>query len=167
MSGAGFRVMREWPARSVVNDKEGGAFNGGIRAKIRLDFKGKGKSGRFFGGRSMEQGAEDAREHNVTLFRNVPLQGIHVDDIDISGSVYTVVDELSNNETAYAPVVLQVSADSLEEMIPFIVRPEFRKIEVLEPASLELDRHHLERLLFRLAEETINYKRYLDRKYSQ
>ena len=167
MSGAGFRVIRGWPARSVVNDKERGVLNGSIRAKIRLDFKGKGKHGRLFGGRSLEQGAEDAREHNVTLFRNVPLQGVQVDDIDISGAVYTVVDELSNTETAYAPVVLQVSADSLEEMIPFIIRQEFRKIEVIEPASLELDRHHLERLLFRLAEETINYKRYLERKYSQ
>jgi len=153
--------------RIAVSDTERGAFNGTIRAKIRLDFKGKGKPGRLFGGRSLEQGAEDAREHHVTMFRNVPLQGVQIDDIDISGAVYTVVDELNNVETAYAPVVVQVSADSLEEMLPFIVRSEFRKIDVMEPSTLELDRHRLERLLFRMAEETLSYKRYLERKYSQ
>lgn len=150
-----------------MSDNERTNFNGAIRAKIRLDFKGRGKQGRLFGGRSLEQGAEDAREHHVTLFRNVPLQGLQIDDIDISGAVYSVMDDVSNVETAYAPVVLQVSADSLEEMLPFIVRAEFRKIDIIEPSSLELDRHHLERLLFRLAEETMNYKRYLERKYSQ
>ena len=92
-----------------------------IKAKIRLDFKGKGKPGRLFGSRSLEQGAEDAREHSVTLFRNVPLQGVQIDDIDVSGAVYTVVDELNNTETAYAPVVLQVSADSLEELLPCVL----------------------------------------------
>jgi len=141
--------------------------NGSVTARIRLDFKGKGRPGRLFAGRSLEQGAEEAREHHVTLFRNVPVQGVQIDDIDISGSVYTVLDEATNAETAYAPVVLTVRADSLEEMLSFVVRPEFRKIDIVEPACLELDRHHLERLLFRLAEEIVGYKRFLERKYNQ
>jgi len=154
-------------ARFAVEEKERRAFDGTVKARIRLDFSGKGKGGRLFGGRSIEQSAEAAREQMATMFRNVPIQGVQIDDIDISGAVYSVVDEVSDAEMAYAPVVLQVSADSLEELIPFIVRSEFRKIDVLEPSRLDMDRHQLERLLFRLAEETIAYKRYLERKYNQ
>lgn len=138
-----------------------------IKVKIRLDFKGVGKPGRFlFGGKPTEKAAEEAREQQVAMFRNVPLQGIHIEDIDMSTEVYTVYDDMNNTEVAFAPVILQISAETLEDIVKFIAREDFRKIEVISPQVLSLQKYEMERLMFRMAEEFKGFRAYLERKYN-
>lgn len=138
-----------------------------IRVKIRLDFKGTGKQSKFFfGSKSIEKLAEEAREHNVSVFRNIPLQGIKIIDIDMGTDVYTVYDDVNNTESAFAPVILDVVADSVEDILKLIAREDFRKIEVTSPAMINLNKFDVERLLFRVAEEFKSYRQYLERKYN-
>ncbi len=138
-----------------------------IRVRIRLDFRGTSKPGRFiFGGRSIEKAAEEAREQNMAMFRNVPMQGIYIQDVDVGLDVYTVYDDVNNIDVAYAPVILELTADTLENLLRFIARDDFRKIEVLSPGSLTLHRYEIERLLFKVFEEMKNYKSFLERKYN-
>ncbi|MFZ5632710.1 MAG: hypothetical protein ACOY40_07655 [Bacillota bacterium] len=138
-----------------------------IRAKIRLDFKGTAKPGRlFFKGKSIERLAEEAREHNVAVFRNIPLQGVYILDVDMGTEVYTVYDDVNNTDTAYAPVVLDVAADSVEDLLKLVAREDFRKIEVVSPGELSLGKVEVERLLFRMAEEIKLYRTNLERKYN-
>ncbi len=145
----------------------GNPAEGTVRARIRLDFRGTAKPGKiFFRGKSVEKIAEEIREQNVAAFRNIPLQGIRILDIDIGTEVYTVFDEFSNNENAYAPIVLDVAADSLEDLVKLVARDDFRKIEVLSPGSVTLSRIDLERTMFRVAEELKHCRMQLERKYN-
>lgn len=138
-----------------------------IRAKIRIDFKGNAKPGKFFfGGKSVEKMAEEAREQNVAIFRNIPLQGISILDIDIGTEVYSFFDDISNTETAYAPVILDVAADSVEDLLKLVAREDFRKIDIISPPVINMDRFDVERVLFRVAEELKGYRLLLERKYN-
>lgn len=138
-----------------------------IRAKIRIDFKGNAKPSKFFfGGKSVEKMAEEAREQNVAMFRNIPLQGINILDIDIGTEVYTVFDDVSNSETAFAPVILDVAADSVEDLLKLIAREDFRKVEVISPQDIMMDKIEIERILFRVAEEIKIYRSHVERKYN-
>lgn len=138
-----------------------------VKVKIRLDFRGQARPGRFLlGGKPVDKVAEEIREQQVALFRNVPLQGVNIEDIDMSTDIYTVYDDVSNSEVAYAPVTLTVTAENIVDLLRFITREEFRKIEVLEPGHQYLTRYELERLLFRIHEEFRNYSNRLERKYS-
>lgn len=138
-----------------------------LRVRVRMDFKGVGKPGRFlFGGKPSDKAAEDLREQQVAVFRNVPIQGLQVEEIDMSAEVYTVQDEVTGNENAYAPVVLQLRAETLEDVVRFIARDDFRKIEILEPANLALSKYDVERLLFRVTEEMRTYRSLLERRYN-
>ena len=56
------------------------------------------------------------------------------------------------------------SADSLEDVLRFIMKEEFRTIEIIQPEQLELSRIELERLLLRINDQLINYRDYLERK---
>lgn len=138
-----------------------------IRVKIRLDYKGFQKPGKFFfGGKHTDEVAEEVREQQVSMLRNVPLQGISIEEVDLSADVYTVFDEIANAQVAYAPVVLTVRADSLEDIVRFIAKEEFRKIEILEPDNILFHRSDIERVLFRVSEELRGYRLILERKYS-
>lgn len=126
-----------------------------IRARIRLDFRGEGKSGRFiFGGKNQEEIAEQVREQEVALLRNVPMQGIFLEDIDVSLDLYTVTesDGRRKREVAYAPVVLTLRLENLDDLLPFTIKPEFRKIEFLSPENLQIHRLDVERLFFRISQ---------------
>jgi len=137
-----------------------------IKVKIRLDFKGTGKPGRFlFGGKSQEKSAEDAREQQVALFRNVPIQGIYIEDIDLSIDVFSVFDDILNTQVAYAPVTLTIRADALEDVIQFITREEFRKIEIIEPRNFSLTKQDTERLFFKIHHQLKRHINNLERKY--
>lgn len=139
----------------------------GLRVKIRLDFKGQAKPGRFlFGGKQVDKAAEEARDHQVALLRNVPVQGVYIEDIDMSIEVYTVWDDVANAEVAYAPIVLTVIAENIEDLLRFIAREEFRKIDIQEPGKIVLSRNELERLLFKINSEIKNYVGQLERKYN-
>lgn len=126
-----------------------------IRVRIRLDFRGEGKSGRFiFGGKSREEAAEQVREQEVALLRNVPMQGVFLEDIDLNTDLYIVneSDGRRKREVAYAPIILTLRLENLDDLLPLIIKPEFRKIEFLSPESLEIHRLDVERLFFRVSQ---------------
>jgi hypothetical protein len=127
-------------------------INSRLKFKVRFDYKGKPRPARFFfGGKRTENVAQEFREQQVALWRNVPLQGINVENMDL-GELYSVYDEEMDEEIAFAPLELIVSADSLEDLLRFIVREEFRRIEILEPSSIILNGKEIERLLFKMNE---------------
>lgn len=132
-----------------------------IRVRLRLDYAGHGKPGKLFGGKNVEQTAEEARQQKVSLLRNVPIQGIRIDEVDMSGEVYTVYEEINRRLVAYAPVFITFSADSIEDAIKFSMKDEFRTVEVLEPENMNLSKYDLERLLFKVSEELMNYKEFI------
>ena len=98
------------------------------------------------------------------MLRNVPLQGIEIEEITMSGDVYTVYDEVRAQSVAYAPVAVEFNADSIEDAIQFIMREEFRKVEIIEPDHLNLTKMDLERLLFKVGEELKSYKAFLEKR---
>ena len=123
-----------------------------LKFKIRFDYKGKPKPPRFFfGGKKTEDMAMSVREQQVTLWRNIPLQGIFVENIEL-GELYHLYDEELGEEVAFAPLELMVYSDSLEDMLRFILREEFRRIEILEPRHLYISSKETEKLLFRINE---------------
>ncbi|HQA06660.1 MAG TPA: hypothetical protein PKW25_01165 [Syntrophomonadaceae bacterium] len=135
-----------------------------IRMKVRFDYQGKSRQGKLFGRKNGEQVAEELRQHKVSLIRNVPIQGIYIEDIDMSQEVYMVIDEVTGKMSAFAPVTITFSADSLEDAIKFTMKEEFRTVEVLNPEELSLSRLDIERLLLRISDEMIVYRSYLQRK---
>ena len=135
-----------------------------IKIKLRFDYVGKAKSGKLFGNKNPEQLADDARQHKVTMMRNVPVQGISIDDIDMSQDIYALIDDITGKKVAYAPVVITFYADSIEDAIKFIVKEEFRTVEIIEPEELMLSKSDMEKLLFRISLELSEYREYLFRK---
>lgn len=104
------------------------------------------------------------RQHKIALIRNVPVQGIHIEDIDMTQEVYTIFDEASGKPTAYAPVNITFSADALEDAVKFIMKEEFRTVELLEPSELHMMRLDVERLLLKVSEGLHSYRAYLEKK---
>ncbi|MDQ7096793.1 hypothetical protein REC12_24680 [Desulfosporosinus sp. PR] len=139
-----------------------------VRVKIRLDYRGEARSGRFFfGGKSKEQVAELTREQQVAVLRNVPLQGIMIEDVDLSLDVYTVSQREGkrSHEWSYAPIVLTLRVENLDDLLPLLIKPEFRKIEFLSPENISLHRLDMERLLFRLSQSFQQELKSLEQKY--
>jgi len=148
--------------RSIINEEE---TVGKLKLRVRFDYKGWAKQNRFpFKSKGVEEVAEQTREQKVALLRNVPVQGIRIDDIIMNGDVYTVYDELRGISVGYAPVWIEFTADTIEDAVHFIMKEEFRKVEIIEPEQLSLSKIDIERLLFRVNEELKAYKAYLDKK---
>jgi hypothetical protein len=125
-----------------------------IRFIVRFDFRGEYKPGRFlFGGKSVEQVAQETREEQIALLKNIPIQGVTFEDYDISAEPYVVFDDSLGEKVAYAPALLTINADSIEDMVRFVMREEFRKLEVLEPSQMVVTSKDLERILFKMNEE--------------
>ncbi|HWQ41255.1 MAG TPA: hypothetical protein VN456_04385 [Desulfosporosinus sp.] len=140
-----------------------------VRVRIRLDYRGESRSGRFFfGGKNKEEMAESTREQQVALLRNVPLQGVMMEDVDLSLDVYTVTegDGRRSHEVAYAPIVLTLRIENLDDVLPLLIKHEFRKIEFLSPENISLHRLDMERLLFRLSQSFQQEIKSLEQKYS-
>lgn len=125
-----------------------------IKFKVRFDFKGINRPRKFlFGNKPIEQIAEETREEQITLLKNIPIQGVYFEDYDISMEPYVIFDETIEEKVAFAPALLTIRADSVEDMICFIMRREFRTIEVLEPPQMILTGKELEKILFKMNEE--------------
>ncbi len=143
---------REKEKKDYPVDHHAGIDNKRIKFKVRFDYRGKPKPARFFfGGRKTEDVAQEIREQQVALWRNLPLQGILVEGIDL-GEIYNLYDEELDDEVSFAPLELIVYADTLEDLLRFIMREEFRRIEIIEPPSLLLSSRDVEKLLFRIGE---------------
>lgn len=148
--------------RSINNVEE---TAGKLKLRVRFDYKGWAKNNRFpFKSKSVEEVAEQTREQKVALLRNVPVQGIRIDDIVMSGDVYTVFDDIRGIAVGYAPIWIEFTADTIEDAVHFIMKEEFRKVEIIEPDQLNLGKVDVERLLFRVNEELKAYKAYLEKK---
>ena len=115
-------------------------------------------------GKEGEQVAEEIREQKAIVLRNLPIQGVHIEEINTDSEIYTVRDEISNREIAYAPIEVVLDTDSIEDLIPFLLRDEFRKIEVIAPGEIVLDKHDVERIIYRISEEMRNYELFLERR---
>lgn len=138
-----------------------------MKIKIRLDFKGESK-GRFFLGnkKNIEKAAEETREQQVALIRNIPFQGVSIENIDLDLDTYIVQDEMGGEAAAYAPAVITLAAEALEDIIKFIMREEFRKIEISEPEKIIFSKQEAEKFLFKIYQELINYKIILEKKHN-
>ena len=135
-----------------------------IKVKMRFDYTGKAKSSKFFGSKNIEQLAEETRQHQVSMMRNVPIQGIRIEDIDMSQEVYAVIDDITGKKLAYAPVVIIFYADNIEDVLKFVVKEEFRTVEILAPDEMLLSKSDMEKLLFKVSQELSEYREYLLRK---
>lgn len=136
-----------------------------MRVRARFDYRGEGKQGRvFMRGKEGEQVAEETREQKAILMRNLPIQGVRIEEINTDSEIYTVRDEVSSREVAYAPIEFVLDTDSIEDLIPFLLREEFRKIDVIAPGELVLSKHDIERIIYRITEEMRNYQLYLERR---
>lgn len=138
-----------------------------LKAKIRLDFIGQARAARlFFRGKPLDRAAEEAREQQVALLRNVPIQGVQLEDIDMSAEVYTVWDEVEQKEVAYAPVTITIEVENIEDLMRFIMREDFRTIEILAPGKIIFNRQDLERMLFKMHGEFKNHTDHLEKRYN-
>lgn len=136
-----------------------------LRLKVRFDYCGEGKQGKLFSKwKDGEEIAEEVREQKAILLRNIPIQGVRIEDINTNSEVYVVSDETSGREIAYAPVEFILEADTLEDAIPFLLRDEFRKVEVLSPAEVFLDKYQIERVIYKINEELRTYRLYLEKR---
>ncbi len=125
-----------------------------IHFKIRYDFKGKGKPAKFFfGAKDPDEMACINREQQVSLWKNVPIQGINILKIE-EEEVYSVFEEENDEELAFAPVIMEVKVDTLEDLIRFVVKEEFRRLEIIQPEEIKLTKQELERLLFKFHKST-------------
>lgn len=124
-----------------------------IRVKVRFDFKGTTKTNRFFfGGKPSEQIASENRLQKADYWRNIPIQGISIEEVNIDLPLYSVYDDVQDDVVAFAPMEVTLSADSIEDIVAFIMRDEFRKIAMLAPEQLCVSRFDAERLFFRMNE---------------
>jgi hypothetical protein len=136
-----------------------------MKLKARFDYRGEGKQGRVFArGKEGEQVAEEIREQKAILLRNLPIQGVRIEELNTEIEVYTVRDEATNREVAYAPIEFIMETDSIEDLIPLLLREEFRKIEVVGPNEIVLEKHEVERIIYRISEEMRNYQLLLERR---
>ncbi len=125
-----------------------------IRMKIRFDYRGATKPARFFfRKKSIEEAAEELRDQKMSLWQNIPLQGIEVEDIKVF-DIYTIVEEYddSEEEVAYAPIEIILSADSLEDCVYLVSREEFRRIEIMEPSEISLNSKSLEKMFIKFSD---------------
>lgn len=139
----------------MVRGREGdGTAGGPLKARVRLDYQGRSQPYKLFvGAKKAGEVAAENRDREIGLLRNIPLQGIRVLEVDTSPEIYQVADPVTGEDVAFAPVVIQLEADSIEDLVRFILREEFRKIEVLEPEELLLSHYDAERFLYRMGEE--------------
>jgi hypothetical protein len=144
---------------------EAGKSEKRMRLKARFDYRGEGKQGRVFvRGKDGEQVAEEIREQKAILLRNLPIQGVRIEELNTDIEIYTVRDETTNRDVAYAPIEFVMETDTIEDLIPLLLREEFRKIEVVGPDEIVLDKHDVERIIYRISEEMRNYQLYLERR---
>ena len=139
-----------------------------LRVRIRLDYRGEQRNGRFFfGGKSKEQVAELAREQQVAMLRNVPLQGLILEDVDLSLDVYAVNEVIRRRlrDVAYAPILLTLRLENIEDLLPLLLKPEFRKIEFLSPENVNIHRLDLERVLYRFSQAYQQEIKVIEQKY--
>ncbi len=137
-------------ATSPVEEKSSPASK--IRIRVRFDYRGLPRPARFFfGGKGAREVAEEIREQQSNMWRYVPIQGVKIEDLEFI-ELYSVYDDNEEALAVYAPVELSATLDSLEDVLRFVCRDEFRRVEFVEPVQANLTGRDLERLFFRFGE---------------
>jgi hypothetical protein len=133
--------------------------------RVRFDYVAEGKpSRRLFASKGGDEQAEELRQHKIALIRNVPVQGINIEEIDMSKEIYSIFDEYTNRLSSCAPVIITFAVESLEDAIKFVMKDEFRTIEILEPAQIDLGRIEMERVFSKINEGLQAYRSTLEKK---
>lgn len=141
----------EFPTAAAPLEKESSPA-AKIKIRVRFDYRGLPRPARFFfGGKGAREVAEEIREQQSNMWRYVPIQGVKVEDLEYV-ELYSVYDENEETLAVYAPVELSATLDSLEDVLRFVCRDEFRRVELIEPVQMNLTGRDLERLLFRFGE---------------
>ena len=86
----------------------------------------------------------------------------------LSYGLYVVSTEAEGRRTyevAYAPVILTLRIETLDDLLPMLFKPEFRKIDFLSPDSIALHRLDLERLFFRMGQMLQQELKLMEQKY--
>ena len=96
----------------------------------------------------------------------MPVQGVYIEKIDL-GEIYTVYDEESDEEIAFAPLEMVVTADSAGYLVRFAVREEFRRIKILEPDNIVLSINDLEQIFFEIHNQTKSQLMQKIRRYAE
>ncbi|NLF44784.1 MAG: hypothetical protein GX581_01800 [Syntrophomonadaceae bacterium] len=136
-----------------------------LRMRVRFDYVGRERNGRlFFGSKSSEEVAEEIRQQQAVLFRNIPIQGILIEEIDMGQEVYSVTDDVTGKSATYAPITISFYADTIEDAVRFCMKEEFRTIETLAPETMEISKADIDRIIIKANLEIINYKGYIQRK---
>lgn len=120
--------------------------------RVRFDYRGLPRPARFFfGGKGAKEVAEEIRQQQANMWRHVPIQGVKIEDLEFV-ELYSVYDEIEETLAVYAPVEMRATLDSLEDILRFVCRTEFRRVEFIEPARISLTNQDLEKLFFRFGE---------------
>lgn len=136
-----------------------------IRLRVRFDFAAESKPGKlFFGSRNTAENAEEIRQQKVTLLKNIPVQGINIEDIDMGHEIYSIIDDITNKSTYYAPVSILFTADTLDNAVKYTMKEGFRTIEIIDPKEIKLSQIETIRLIQNVNEEMLNYKNILERR---
>lgn len=123
-----------------------------IKCKLRFDVVASTHTPKlFFGSNDSTALAKQNRLKEINIIKNLPMQGIMYERIFADGEIYTLEEE--NDKLAYAPIEVTLYADFLEDLVPLILRDSFRRIEIIEPMELSLDKFQGERLLVRMVKE--------------
>jgi hypothetical protein len=154
-----------WEVRDLENiqDNHDKRLAKSLKVRLRFDYRGE-KNGGLFSRKPSDKVAEEVRERIAALLRNVPRRGIFIEEIDTNLEIYQVIEEDTGKDVAFAPLEMVAYADSIEDIIGFIMRPEFRRIEVLYPDNITLSDKVLERLLYRVNEEFGSFTRALEKR---
>lgn len=119
---------------------------------MRFDYRGNPRPARFFfGAKGSKEVAEEVRQQQAGMWRNVPLQGIYIENVEFL-DLYSVYDEEEEENICYAPLELTVTAYSLDDCLRFVNRTEFRRLEILEPSLMRLSSREMERFLHKVNE---------------
>jgi len=125
-----------------------------IKAKIRLDYQAIPAPKRFWAVRKNTQEiSEEIRDQQVLGLQNLAFQGIRIEEVDRSGDVYNVKDPVTGEDMSFAPTVVSLEADCLEDLMEFSIRDEFRKVDIISPELICLDDKEIGRLI-----STVNRK---------
>jgi hypothetical protein len=128
-----------------------------IRARVRFDYIGLNKTSHFFfGNKPTEKIAIENRQQQATQLRNIPLPDIYIEELNTDFPIYTMYHEYTGETLAYAPLEVIVSAPTIEDIMCFILREEFRRVEILEPDQICISRVDVERFFFRMNETMRN-----------
>ncbi len=136
-----------------------------LKLKVRFDYAAENKPNKkLFGSKNNEEQAEEVRQQRVAMLRNIPVQGITIDEIEMSQDIYSLLDEFSGRTVYYAPVTILFTADSMEDAVKFTMKEEFRTIELIEPLEITLSSIEAVRLMQKINSELLNYKQLLERR---